>query len=228
MIVFDPRPRVCVFDAYGTLFDIASPVRTLTGRIGEDADALATIWRQKQLEYAWLRTLMGVPYRDFWGLTQDALDFAMDATGISGDELRRDLLALYQVLDSYPEVATVLGYLRDHGVKTAILTNGAPEMVSKAVDHAGLRPLLDEILTVDPIGAYKPTPAVYQTVSDRFGLADTAHVGFFSSNAWDVAGAAHFGFRVIWVNRFGMPKERLPGAPLGEVTTLDQVALVGA
>ena len=228
MIVLDPRPQVCVFDAYGTLFDVASPVRTLTGRIGKDADALATAWRQKQLEYAWLRTLMGAPYRDFWGLTQDALDFAMDLTGVSGDELRRDLLALYQVLDSYPEVATALRYLRDHGIKTAILTNGAQEMINNAVDHAGLGPLLDKILTVDPIGAYKPTPAVYQTVIDRFGLTDPAQVGFFSSNAWDVAGAAHFGFRVVWVNRFGMPKERLPGTPQGEVTALDQVVLIGA
>ena len=209
----------CVFDAYGTLFDVHSAAARCRDDLGDKADALSSLWRQKQLEYTWLRSLMGA-HVDFWRVTGDALDFAMAATDLSGTALREKLMALYLSLNAYLEVPAVLATLRDAGMKTAILSNGSPMMLEAAVETAGLAELLDAILSVEEVGIFKVSPKTYQLTVDRLELSPGA-ICFMSSNAWDAAGAAHFGFQVAWVNRFGQPKERLPGTPKAEITSLD-------
>ena len=217
----------CVFDAYGTLFDVHSAVGRLRTDVGPKADELSRIWRTKQLEYTWLRSLMG-QYRDFWQVTGEALDYALAATGVEPATIRDRLMDAYLGLDAYPEVPAVLGRLKAAGMKTAILSNGEPNMLEAAVNAAGLGALLDEVLSVDGLGIYKPHPSVYQLAVDRLGVKAEA-VAFQSSNAWDVHGAAVFGFRPVWINRFGAPAERLPGGAEHEMTDLDGLpALVGA
>ena len=219
--------QACVFDAYGTLFDVHAAVGAVKGEIGPEADRLSQIWRQKQLEYTWLRSLMHA-HEDFWRLTADGLDYAMEAVGlIDRADLRAKLLDLYLKLDCYPEVPATLDRLKASGLSTAILSNGAPPMLESAVKNAALAERLDAVLSVEEIGVFKPDPRVYQLACDRLGVAAEA-VCFLSSNAWDVAGAAHFGFQVVWINRFGQPRERLPGAPKAVIESLDELpALLG-
>ncbi|MEE8393538.1 MAG: haloacid dehalogenase type II, partial [Rhodospirillales bacterium] len=185
------------------------------------AEPLAALWRTKQLEYTWLRSLMG-EYEDFHRLTLDALGYSLAALKISGDGLADKLIGLYQRLDPYPEVVDVLTRLNEAGLRCAILSNGSPEMLDSAVESAGLGELLDQVISVDEIAVYKPHPSVYRLAAERLGLA-ASDICFMSSNAWDVAGAANFGFRVVWINRFGQPPEPLPGKPAGEITTLGEL-----
>ncbi len=209
----------CVFDAYGTLFDVHSAAARCRDDLGDQADALSGLWRQKQLEYTWLRSLMGA-HVDFWQITGDALDYAMTATGLDNPPLREKLMALYLSLDAYQEVPGVLATLREAGMKTAILSNGSPRMLESAVENAGISGLLDDVLSVEDVSIFKVSPKTYQLAVDRLGLAAEA-ICFMSSNAWDAAGAAHFGFQVAWVNRFGQTKERLPGEPKAEIVSLE-------
>jgi 2-haloacid dehalogenase len=201
----DPLYSVYVFDAYGTLFDVHSAVARHRGAVGPKADVLSETWRTKQLEYAWTRTLMG-RYRDFWALTEEALDVAAARVGGLAPELRVLLLDAYLELAAYPEVAGVLTALRARGAKTAILSNGSPDMLDAAISAAGLAPLLDAALSVDPLRLFKTDPRAYALVGERFGAAPH-EVSFQSSNRWDVAGAAAFGFRTVWINRAGAPDE---------------------
>ncbi len=215
----------CVFDAYGTLFDVAAAAARCRDDLGDKAGPLAALWRTKQLEYTWLRSLMD-EYVDFWQVTGDGLDYAMATLGIGGD-LRPRLMDLYMRLDAYGEVKDVLSGLKAADIKTAILSNGAPSMLEAAVKNAGIDDLLDDVLSVDSIGVYKPHPGVYQLAVDGLSLP-AGRICFMSSNAWDVAGAANFGFRVVWVNRFGQQRERLPGAHEHELSTLAELpALLG-
>jgi len=225
-IVF-PDIKACVFDAYGTLFDVHSAVGRHENRIGEQADAVSNLWRLKQLQYTWLRSLMG-KYVDFWRLTGDALDFTLEAHGIDDTALRDDLMSAYMGLDAYPEVRDTLQRLKQAGLKTAILSNGSPEMLQAAVDNAGISDLIDANLSVEDVGIYKPDPRVYQLAVDRLGVA-REQISFQSSNAWDAVGAATFGFHVAWINRFGQGRERLTADPEAEIRTLDQLLpIVGA
>lgn len=207
----DLTDGACVFDAYGTLLDVASAAAKCADTLGDDAARLGQIWRTKQLEYSWLRSLMG-EHADFWQLTGDALDFAMETVGIDDAALRQRLMDLYFALDAFPEVSGVLHTLKNAGIKTAILSNGSPKMLHGAIDHAGIAHLLDAIYSVEAVGIFKPHPSVYQLAVDGLNLAP-GKICFLSSNAWDVAGASCFGFRVIWVNRYGQAAERLPGGP---------------
>jgi 2-haloacid dehalogenase len=202
--------RACVFDAYGTLFDVHSAVGRLRPQIGAHADELSQLWRTKQLEYSWLRALMG-RHADFWQVTGDALDYALARTGV-GASVREPLMQAYLALQAYPEVADVLRQLRAAGLKLAILSNGAPAMLAAAVDNAGIGALLDAVLSVEEVGVFKPDPRVYRLAVDQLSLRPD-QVAFQSSNAWDVHGAACFGLRPVWINRFGAPDERLPGGP---------------
>ncbi len=216
----------CVFDAYGTLFDVAAAAARCRDDLHGKADQLADVWRLKQLQYTWLRSLMR-RYVDFTQVTGDALDYALAAVGIDDPPLRERLMALYMELDAYPEVPEMLRRLRAGGLKTGILTNGSPKMIDAAVASAGLGDLLDAVLTVDPLGIYKPDPSVYRLALDRFGVP-VERIAFMSSNAWDAAAAADFGMTVVWVNRFGQPPERLPGTPVAELTSLEALPeLVG-
>ncbi len=213
-----PGIRACVFDAYGTLFDVHSAAARCRDDLGDKAGTLSDIWRQKQLQYTWLRSLMGT-HADFWQVTGDALDFALAAVGMDDPAVRRRLMDLYLELDAYPEVPAMLARLKEGGVATAILSNGAPAMLDAAVASAGLADTLDHVLSVEDVGIFKPDPQVYQLAVDRLAIAPH-EICFQSSNAWDAYAASHFGFRVVWVNRFNQPPERIPGAPDRQITDL--------
>ena len=216
----------CVFDAYGTLLDVNSAVASLAGEVGSRAGELADLWRRKQLEYSWLRSLMR-RHGDFWRLTGDALDHALDALGLDAHRLRGPLLDAYGNLAAYPEVPGVLGALRAGGMPAAVLSNGSPEMLRRSFAAAGLGDLLDPVLSVEDTGVFKPSPEVYHSATRALGLP-ASRVAFFSSNAWDAHGAASVGFRTVWVNRAGQPAERLPGEPAAVVRDLAAVpALAG-
>lgn len=210
--------EACVFDAYGTLFDVAAAAAHCRDSLGEQWQPLAELWRQKQLQYTWLRTLSG-HYVDFWQITTDGLDFALTSLRIEDRDLRRRLLDLYFALDCYPEVPEVLARLKAAGLKTAVLSNGSPDMLTSAVKNSGLEASLDAVLSVDEIGVYKPRPEVYGLVKRHLGV-DGRAVAFQSSNSWDAHGASAYGFSVAWINRFGQARERLPGAPDVELTSL--------
>ncbi|KAA5606712.1 haloacid dehalogenase type II [Roseospira marina] len=216
-----PGPIVaCLFDAYGTLFDITSAARRLKDEIGPAWESVAEIWRTRQLEYTWLRSLMD-RYTDFRVITAEALDYAFAAVGqVPAPGLTDRLMDVYMTLDAYPEVPGMLATLRDKGVGTAILSNGAPDMLQAATDSAGLAGVLDDLLSVDTVGVFKPAPAAYELGCVRFGC-EAGRLMFVSSNGWDVAGAATFGFRTVWVNRRNAPAERLPGVPMAELDSLD-------
>ncbi|MCB2100535.1 MAG: haloacid dehalogenase type II [Rhodobacterales bacterium] len=216
----------CVFDAYGTLFDVAAAAARCNDALGDKAGPLAEIWRTKQLQYTWLRTLME-EYQDFWHVTGHALDYAMESLSIKDDALRARLMDLYLRLDAYPEVKGMLEALSGAGVTTAVLTNGSTTMVTAAVRSAGIYPLLDHRISVDRLEIYKPDRRVYQMAVDDTGV-EAGRICFMSSNAWDVCGAANFGFKAVWVNRFGQPAEKLPGAPVAELKSLEPLpALLG-
>jgi 2-haloacid dehalogenase len=218
--------RACVFDAYGTLFDVHAAVGRLRPQIGARADELSQLWRTKQLEYTWLRALMG-RHADFWQVTGDALDHALARTGV-GAALREPLMQAYLTLDAYPEVSDVLRRLRAGGLKLAILSNGEPAMLAAAVEHAGIGALFDAVLSVEEVGVFKPHPSVYRLAVDRLRVRPD-QIAFQSSNAWDVNGAACFGLRPVWINRFGAPAERLPGDAEHELQDLSGLpGLLGA
>ena len=213
--------RACVFDAYGTLFDVHSAVDRYKNRVGEQAQAISELWRLKQLQYTWIRSLMG-KHAPFWQLTGDALDYAMETYGISDASLRDDLMSAYLELDAYPEVSDTLSRLKDAGMKLAILSNGSPEMLESGAVSAGIAGLLDANLSVEEVGIYKPDPRVYQLAVDRLGVTKQ-QISFQSSNAWDAVGAATFGFKVAWINRFAQRRERLTADPDVELKTLDEL-----
>lgn len=216
----EPTPVACLFDAYGTLFDVNAAARRLSGEIGPHWRDLAARWRTRQVEYSWLRSLMG-DHADFLTVTADALDFAFASLGqVPAPGLRERLMDLYMTLDPYPEVPNVLASLRARGIATAILSNGSPEMLQAATESAGLTGLLDDILSVERVRIFKPAPAAYGLGCTRFD-APADRIAFVSSNGWDVAGAATFGYRTLWVNRLNAPAERLPGRPVAELDSLD-------
>ena len=218
----DPIPvRACVFDAYGTLFDFASAAAACADVLGDKAAAVTALWRDKQLQYTWLRGLQG-RHADFWQVTGDALDFTLETLGIAEPQVRDRLMSLYRRLECFPEVPQVLRQLKEAGFVTAILSNGSPAMLAGAVAGAGLRGLLDHILSVEDVGIFKPHPSVYQLAVDRLGLPATA-ISFQSSNAWDAYAASAFGMRVVWCNRYGQRRERLPGAPDREIRSLAEL-----
>jgi 2-haloacid dehalogenase len=217
--------EACVFDAYGTLFDVHSAAARLRARLGDPADALSQLWRSKQLEYTWLRALMG-RHADFWQVTGEALDFALACTGVD-TTWREPLMQAYLTLDAYPEVPDALRRLRAGGLKTAVLSNGEPRMLEAAARSAGIAELLDAILSVEEVGIFKPHPNVYQLAVDRLAVKPD-QIAFQSSNAWDISGAAAFGLRAVWINRLGAPPERLPGAAEHELRDLSGLpALLG-
>ncbi len=199
------RHAAYIFDAYGTLFDVHAAVRRHAGRIGADGQLLSEIWRAKQLEYSWVRTLMG-SYVDFWQLTEQALDFALAKVPSADRSLRGDLLDAYWKLDCYPEVPAVLKALKADGARVAILSNGSPEMLESAVRSAALDQILDEVFSVDVVRLFKTDPSAYGLVTSGWKLSPDA-VSFQSSNRWDIAGATKFGFRTVWINRTAQPDE---------------------
>lgn len=205
-----------VFDAYGTLFDTGSAARR-AGEVPEFAGIqetwpeIAATWRQKQLHYTWLRAITG-DHCDFWQVTEDALDWTLEAMDLTDPALRARLLALYRELSAFPEASTVLAGLKEAGLTTVLLSNGSRDMLDAAVTSSGLSDLLDAVLSVDAVGTFKPSPKVYDLVGVELGTSPD-QVLFVSSNGWDAAGAAAYGFRTLWVNRGDEPIDRLPGKP---------------
>ena len=210
----------CVFDAYGTLFDFSSAAERCRDVLGDRTAALTTLWRDKQIQYSWLRSLQG-RYVDFADVTAAALDYALRALAIDDAALRSRLLDLYRSLATFPEVPTVLRALRGRGCRTAILSNGSPGMLNPLVAQSGIANLLNEVLSADEARVFKTHPRVYQLALDRLGVT-AREICFFSSNAWDAWGASDFGMRVVWCNRYGQPPENLPGQPDAEVRSLDE------
>jgi 2-haloacid dehalogenase len=219
--------EACVFDAYGTLFDVASAARACVDVLGDKAETLTAQWRTSQLQYTWLRSLMGA-HADFWQVTSDALDYAMDVIGVSDAVLRTRLMDLYLVLTAYPDAKVGLKALHRSERPLAILSNGTPKMLAAAVQSAELGALLDHVLSVEDVGVYKPHPRVYQLAVDRLHVA-AEHICFVSSNGWDVAGAAAFGMQAVWVNRSGLKIDRLPARPIAQISRIDELpTLLGA
>ena len=208
--------KACVFDAYGTLFDVGSAARIAAAEPGAEGWAplwprIAGEWRRKQLEYTWLRAVAG-HHADFWQVTQDALDWALDSAGLADPALRARLLALYWELPAFPDVPGMLAALAEQGQRLAILSNGSPGMLAAAVDSAGLQGRFEALLSVESVGVFKPHARVYDLVGAGLGLAPD-EVLFVSSNGWDACAGAAYGFATAWVNRDGAPRERLFGQP---------------
>ncbi|WP_420862921.1 haloacid dehalogenase type II [Algirhabdus cladophorae] len=216
----------CIFDAYGTLFDVSAAARTLASQPGQTAlsakwQQVASDWRLKQLQYTWLRATAD-QHINFWQVTQDGLDWALENAGLEDEMLREDLLALYWNLAAYKEVPKMLHTLKAKGLKTGILSNGSPDMLDGAVTSAVLDDVLDAVLSVEDVGVFKPAKAVYDMVGAHFGCAKD-EVLFVSSNGWDAAAAAGYGFQTAWVNRAGDPMDRLYAKPhhvLDDLTTI--------
>ncbi|WP_372799767.1 haloacid dehalogenase type II [Paracoccus seriniphilus] len=205
---------IYVFDAYGTLFDVDGAARQAAETDAALKDiwaALSADWRRKQLEYSWLRAITG-DHADFWQVTSEALDWAAERHGATADQAAR-LLELYRELPAYPEVPEVLDRLRARGARTAIFSNGSPQMLADAAQSAGIGDRLDALLSVESVGRFKPAEESYRIVTDHFDCAPE-QINFVSSNGWDIYGATRFGFVTNWVNRSRLPTDRLPRRPV--------------
>jgi len=218
--------EICVFDAYGTLFDFNSAVARHAASVGSKAASLSEMWRAKQIQYTWLRSGMGT-YAKFWQVTGEALDHCLAAHGLADKALRDRLMNAYLGLDPFPEVPAMIKALRTAGLRLAILSNGNPEMLEPMVAASGLAADFHSVLSVDSVEVFKPDPRVYRLVEARHGVTPDK-VCFLSANCWDAHGAAHFGFKAVWVNRAGAPDDGLPGKPVAELNDLSQLpALLG-
>ena len=219
--------NTCVFDAYGTLFDVNAAARIAANEPNREIfkdvwPSVSNIWRMKQLQYTWLRSMTG-SYTDFWSITQNSLDFALEAHKLQNDlVLRERLLALYWELQPYSEVSQMLKELKKNGIKTAILSNGSPEMLNGAVKSSNLYAVIDEIISVETVKIFKPSPLVYKQV-EKIMECSKSDVLFVSSNGWDIAGAAGFGFKTAWVNRLQEPIDRLTHKPMHIVEDLKSI-----
>jgi 2-haloacid dehalogenase len=210
--------EACVFDAYGTLFDVNSAAQSAAESLAGTWQPLAELWRQKQLQYTWLRGLAG-RHADFWQVTADALDFALATLGLEEPALRGRLMDLFLELKAFAEVPETLNRLKAAGIRLAILSNGTPRMLAAAASNAGIARLFDAILSVEEVGIYKPHPSVYQLACDRLNVSAN-RICFVSSNGWDAYSAKAFGMRVVWCNRLGQHPERIPDPPDAQISTL--------
>jgi len=218
--------KACVFDAYGTLFDVDAAAREEQKSLGDDWKAISDVWRLKQLQYTWLRSLQG-NYISFWNVTEDALDFALATANRQDAGLKKRLMDLYLKLSAYEEVPATLRKLKAAGLKCAILSNGSPEMLAAAVDNAGIADLLDGVYSVEGLNIFKPHPSVYELAVSGLNVS-ASQISYQSSNGWDAYSAKDFGFNAIWCNRFSQADERLPAAPDFQIKTLtEMLPLVG-
>lgn len=213
------RPDAIVFDAYGTLLDVQSVLAEARAVLGTAAGRIVDLWRVKQLEYSWLRTMIGT-YADFDQVSRDALAFALASHQVAVDEAARQrLLDAWFRPDPFPDVPGALSNLRQKEVRLAILSNGSPDMLRLALDHSGLAGSFNDVMSVDVVRRFKPDPAVYRLVQERLGAAPSETL-FVSSNGFDVAGAKAFGFHVCWINRSGRPLDELGQRPDYQITSM--------
>ena len=212
--------KVCAFDAYGTCFDINSAAQNLAKEIGKDWLSFSTTWRTVQLEYTWLRSLMK-KHEDFWKVTEDSLDFAMESHKID-KKFRSKLLELYKKLNSYPELVMCLKHLKEKNVKTCILSNGSPSLLDELTVHAKVKELFDDLISIEDVGIYKPHPKVYELVTKKYNCKPE-EVCFLSSNTWDIVGGGTFGYQSIWVDRFGKTFDKLGYQPKFKIKDLSEL-----
>lgn len=209
--------KVCVFDAYGTLFDINAAARQCATEPGRENFArlwpvISAHWREKQLSYSWLLNILK-EYSDFWVVTENALEYALESQGLASDNgLKERLLSLYKELETFSEVKAVLSKLNAMKVKCAILSNGSKPMLNSAVNSSGINDYIETFISADEVGVFKPDPKVYRLVLNHLPVIED-QVLFVSSNGWDIAGAGLFGFKTLWINRLRMPVDRLPFKP---------------
>ncbi len=211
--------QAVVFDAYGTLFNTGSAVQKLAAEIGDKSDALIRLWRQKQLEYTWLRSLMGT-HADFWTVTRDALDYALAALEINDAGLADELMTFYLKLDPFDDAKPALEALRGRGKRLAILSNGSPSMLDSMVRNAGFDGLFEHVLSVEDVGIYKPSRRVYRLAMQKLHIADAPSIAFVSANSWDAQGAATFGYQVARIARTPLPDDNIPGKPKVVINSL--------
>jgi len=215
--------QAVVFDAYGTLFDVAVPVHQQSATLGNKVEAVAQMWRAKQLEYTWVRSLVGT-HADFWHVTREALDFTLEALAINeaglADEMMTGMLKLEPFADAGPALAT----LRARGKRLGILSNGSPSMLYAIVRHAGFEKVFEHVISVEDVGIYKPSRRVYRLAMQKFAIHDAPSICFVSANGWDAHSAAQFGFQTLRIKRVAGPDDRLPGKLVGVITDLGQVA----
>jgi 2-haloacid dehalogenase len=220
-----PAVAAAIFDAYGTLLDLDSAMAPHAARLGSQWPALSAEWRVKQTEYTWVRTLAGpAQHRDFARLTDEALAFVAARHGITDTALLADLSAAYRRLGAWPDAKPMLEALRRAGIGRAILSNGTPAMLAEAASAAGIDSLLDDILSVEAVGVFKPDPRVYRLATARFAVP-ASRLLFVSSNPWDAFGALQFGFQVAWINRHALPDQY---GLRGHVTELADLASLPA
>ena len=203
--------KACVFDAFGTLFNLTIPLEEINTLCQGKGEEVLAIWRNKQLEYTWLRSLMD-NYVNFDTITEEALTFALAATNIKAPKLYDLLMPIYRQPNCFDDVKPTLIALKEKGIKTAILSNGTRPMLQAGIQKTALEGLMDQVISVDDIGIFKPSPKVYQYAVDRLQLPTSSFV-FISSNPWDIAGAGQFGLQTVWLNRSGKVAEVLPPKP---------------
>ena len=212
--------KAIIFDAYGTLFDVNSAAEKCKSKIGDKWESFANYWRKTQLEYTWLRSLMG-RHKDFWQITEDSLDKSMQAFNID-KAMKNELLDLYRILSPYPEVKETLEKLKEKKYKLAILSNGTPSLLNELVKSNGLQNLFDDIFSIEEVKIYKPSSKVYDMPIRKYNIKNE-EVAFLSANTWDVSGGGNYGFTSVWVNRNKNIFDNLDYKPKNEITGLNQL-----
>jgi len=212
--------KAIIFDAYGTLFDVNSAAEKCRSKIGDKWESFANYWRKTQLEYTWLRSLMG-RHKDFWQITEDSLDKSMQAFNIN-KAMKNELLDLYKILSPYPEVKETLEKLKEKRYKLDILSNGTPALLNELVKSNGLQNLFDDIFSIEEVKIYKPSSKVYDMPVKKYSIKNE-EVAFLSANTWDVSGGGNYGFTSIWVNRNKNIFDNLDYKPKNEISGLNQL-----
>ena len=209
--------KAIIFDAYGTLFDVNSAAEKCKDKIGDKWEPFANFWRTTQLEYTWLRSLMG-RHKDFWGITEDSLDKSMKAFNIDSS-MKNELLNLYKILSPYKEVPKTLKALKEKKIKLSILSNGTPSLLNELVKSNNLNNLFDDIFSIEEVGVYKPDSKVYDIPVKKYKIKND-EIAFLSANTWDVSGGGNYGYQAIWVNRNNNIFDNLDFKPKLEIKNL--------
>ena len=212
--------KAIIFDAYGTLFDVNSAAEKCKEKIGKNWEGFANYWRTTQLEYTWLRSLMK-RHKDFWEITEDSLNKSMKVFNIE-PSMKNDLLDLYKVLSSYPEVKETLNKLKEKNYKLAILSNGTPSLLNRLVSNNNLENIFDDIFSIEEVGIFKPDSKVYDIPIQKYKIKKE-EIAFLSANTWDVSGGGNFGYNSIWVNRNNSIFDNLDYSPKNQVKNLSQL-----
>ena len=212
--------KAIIFDAYGTLFDVNSAAEKCKDKIGDKWEPFANFWRTTQLEYTWLRSLMG-RHKDFWQVTEDSLDKSMKAFNIDSS-MKNELLNLYKILSPYKEVSETLKALKEKKFKLAILSNGTPSLLKELVKSNNLNNLFDDIFSIEEVGVYKPDSKVYDIPVKKYKIKKD-EIAFLSANTWDVSGGGNYGYQAIWVNRNNNIFDNLDYKPISEIKSLKEL-----